>query len=226
MKKVLLGAALALSLASNAANAANVTIGLSLTPISPITTVAGPSIGTASFAGTSMNGFGLIVSGQTNPVLTLPSLFNSSSIEATSPGFAGGTLSVWLTASGITTPIGPAQFFDSSFTTNALNNMTVTEATWVNPSNAIFGTEHLLASQFFNTSNSTAQFFSNANTGNGPYSVTHRYDITAGAGAGNANLTIDLAVPGPIVGAGLPGLIAACMGLLGLAARRRRRKVA
>jgi hypothetical protein len=33
-----------------------------------------------------------------------------------------------------------------------------------------------------------------------------------------------LAVPGPVVGAGLPGLLAACVGLWGLAMRRRRRK--
>jgi hypothetical protein len=226
MKRVLLGGVLALSLATNAADAANVTIGLSTGVNDPITTVAGPNVGTASFSGTSANGFGLIVSGQTNPVLTLPNLFNSNSIEATSPAFGGGTLVVWLTASGITTPISPTEFFASSFTTNVLNNMTATMATWVNPSNGIFATQTPLASQFFDTSNQTAQFFTTANTGNGPYSVTERYVIAAGEGAGNANLTINLSVPGPIVGAGLPGLMAACAALLGLAARRRRQKVA
>jgi hypothetical protein len=52
--------------------------------------------------------------------------------------------------------------------------------------------------------------------------------IAANIGAGGTSTNIDNivvnAVPGPIAGAGLPGFLAACCGLLALARRRRRRR--
>ena len=49
---------------------------------------------------------------------------------------------------------------------------------------------------------------------------------TFSAVSGNVLLAQISAVPGPIVGAGLPGLIAACGGLIALARRRRRQGIA
>jgi hypothetical protein len=49
-----------------------------------------------------------------------------------------------------------------------------------------------------------------------------RFGVAVQAVAGDELLTSISSVPGPIVGAGLPGLVAACGGLIALARRRRR----
>ena len=52
-------------------------------------------------------------------------------------------------------------------------------------------------------------------------------DILCGANqpqcAGGLTGPVDVSVPGPILGAGLPGLVAGCLGLIGLARRRKMR---
>jgi hypothetical protein len=65
----------------------------------------------------------------------------------------------------------------------------------------------------------------NAPAGQFRFGVAVQAVATAGAPLGDILLVSVSSVPGPIVGAGLPGLVAACGGLIALARRRRRQIV-
>ena len=167
------------------------------------------------------------------PTPTLP-LLSGDTIDVccNSPGPPVGTLVVWMTTSGnlgANLPLG-TQAFVSSFTDNLLpDGWTVQVDTFLDPADGIFTTTIPLSSHLFRGSEPAFRQTVQADPGNGFYSVTARFTISANDVAGSANITADIAiapahVPGPIVGAGLPGLILACVGLLGW--WRRRKKIA
>jgi hypothetical protein len=157
--------------------------------------------------------------------LTAASL-DSNSINGTSNGTLD-TLNVFISASDITSFSGLVQAL-SGLTVNFLSKgWTVTESTFEDNSNMVFGTtaNSLTAIQLAtNTFTSGPDIFTlltpvSVTT---PFSVTEEFVIQSNGFSGSANNTIDLSgtVPEPSTWAML-GLGFAGMGLLGLARRQK-----
>jgi hypothetical protein len=193
-----------------------ISIGFSTTAAPPAV-VTTQGTGAAVFAG-PVGGFSITVTGN---AATPPNVFDT--INFTMSGGAG-TIYIWVTDQNITAPVTGS--FLATLTSNQVQpTTTYIQQAWLDTNNGLFTTGVSLGSATFTSANASlgSTVSQVTNTPSGPeYSITEVYQVTF-TEAGNVSGNIDVAsVPGPAVGAGLPGLIAACGGLIALARRRRR----
>ena len=147
--------------------------------------------------------------------LAKPAELNTNSLDVAAQATGNHQLILDVTASGLLGS-GSLQNFLSEFSVTGLTTgWSVTEQTFIN------GTPEAS----FTTLANSASF--DANTlalETNPFSAEVRYTINSvGVGQFNGGIDISAPVPAPLIGAGLPGLLAALGGMFGLNRFRRRR---
>jgi len=209
----------------SSANAVTVSIGLSDGSSPGLINSGNNSLITATG---SFNGFDYSVTAQGNPPAISPLQLDSTtldvrrSLEETSTG----TLDVYITVSNISSLSG-IQNLLSGFTVLTSNASQLALSTYLDTNNTVFQTSGLgvFSIGSFGPLGPTGlltDLDSALATISGDISFTALYHIVTGAAGQSANAAINVsAVPGPIAGVGLPGLVMALASLVALARRRR-----
>jgi hypothetical protein len=176
--------------------------------------------GGAAVSGASANGFDLTLSGSGSPVLSLPDILDGNTIDAILTGGGPSSVNVWATSTGNMSPTG-LQSLLSSFTQNDLTTgWTVTANTYADNTDAAFGTQQLLATTLFTTSDPPdVTMIAAALLGAGPYSVTEEWIISAN-GPGDTNNSTDIGLATPLPAA--VWMFGSVLGLAGMVLRRRK----